>query len=131
MTSLLLDTHVFLWAAAAPERLCAEIRTLVEDPRNDVAISAAVAWEIAIKHALGKLTLPLAPAVYVPARIATLGFRELPITHAHALAVCTLPNHHNDPFDRIMIAQAQVEGVSLVTVDENVLKYPVHALRAT
>lgn len=130
MAVLLLDTHVFLWAAADPERLRAEVRTAIADSRNDVAISAAVGWEIAIKHALGKLTLPLAPAVYVPARVAALGFRELPITLAHALAVSALPNHHNDPFDRMMIAQAQVEGASLVTVDESVLKYPVHAIRA-
>lgn len=130
MASLLLDTHAFLWSAAEPERLASEARSAIEDSRNEIFVSAAVAWEIAIKHALGKLTLPLAPAVYVPARVNALGFNPLPITIAHALAVSALPNHHNDPFDRIMVAQAQVEGLTFVTADEHALKYPVQTLRA-
>ena len=127
---LLLDTHVFLWAAAEPERIAPTVRALITDGANEVFVSAAVAWEIAIKHALGKLTLPIAPAVYVPARLATLGFIELPISAAHALAISGLPNHHNDPFDRIMIAQAQVEGMTFVSADQDALAYPVHALKA-
>ncbi len=87
-------------------------------------------WEIAIKHALGKLQTPGEPGIYVPARIRTLGFKPLSISLGHALAVRTLPNHHNDPFDRIMVAQAQVEALTLVTHDPIVLKYPVSTLEA-
>lgn len=131
MASLLLDTHAFLWSASEPERLTPEARSAIQDSRNEIFVSAAVAWEIAIKHALGKLTLPLSPAVYVPARVSALGFKPLPISIAHALAVAALPNHHNDPFDRIMVAQAQIEGLTFVTADEHALKYPVHTLRAS
>jgi len=128
--NLLLDTHAFLWSAGNPENLSRQARAAIEDSSNDVFVSAAVAWEIAIKHGLGKLTIPSEPPVYVTARITSLGFKSLPIVQEHALAVCALPNHHNDPFDRIMIAQAQVEGLTLVTSDEDILKYPVLALEA-
>jgi PIN domain nuclease of toxin-antitoxin system len=127
---LLLDTQVFLWAASDPEKFSKRARAAIEDSSNEVFVSAAVAWEIAIKHALGKLNIPLAPAAYVPARLNALGFKPLPIALEHALAVCGLPSHHNDPFDRIMAAQAQVEGLTLVTSDQSILKYPVRTLKA-
>ena len=128
--SLLLDTHAFLWAASDPGALSASARDAIEDPSSEVYVSAAVAWEVGIKHSLGKLELPLQPAAYVPARIASLGFKALPISLEHALAVSSLPSHHNDPFDRIMIAQAQVEGLVFVTADTIAQRYSVRVMRA-
>ena len=127
---LLIDTHVFLWLETEPERLGAKARTILEDTDNELFLSVVSGWEIAIKHALGKLPLPAEPPVYVPARVARGGFQELDVTMAHALAVWGLPSHHDDPFDRLLIAQAQVEGMTIVTVDERVAKYPIRTLRA-
>lgn len=93
-------------------------------------MSVVSGWEIAIKHGLGKITLPTDPTIYVPARVARGGFRELEMTMAHALAVSALPHHHDDPFDRLLIAQAQVEGLTIVTADERITKYPIGVLRA-
>jgi len=127
---LLLDTHVFLWAASSPKTLSAKARKEIEDLANEVYVSAAVAWEIAIKYPSGKLTLPMGPSSYVPSRLIALGFQQLPITQEHALAVESLPNIHNDPFDRIMIAQAQYESMILVTRDHDSLAYPVRTIKA-
>jgi PIN domain nuclease of toxin-antitoxin system len=127
---LLLDTHVFLWAAGDPDQLQATARAAIEDSANDVLISAGVAWEISIKVALAKLTVPADPAVWFPARVRSLGFRVLDISAAHALAVGGLPNIHRDPFDRIMIAQAQVEGLTFVTRDPENQTYPINVLAA-
>jgi PIN domain nuclease of toxin-antitoxin system len=127
---LLLDTHVFIWSAASPATLAPAARRAIQEAENEVFVSAAVAWEIAIKYALGRITLPLKPESWVPSRIAALGFKSLPISQNHALAVLSLPNHHNDPFDRIMVAQAQIEGLALVSRDERIRKYPVRTLRA-
>lgn len=126
---LLLDTHVFLWFASRPEDLAKEAFLAIEDPVNDVFISAVVAWEIVIKHAKRRLTLPLEPTLYMPARLKELGFHALPITQDHALATAGLPAIHSDPFDRLMIAQAQVEGMTFVTRDAYALTYPVRTLR--
>lgn len=127
---LLLDTHVFLWAAGDPEELTDSARLAIADAGNEVYVSAAVTWEIAIKSALGKLTVPGDPATWFPARVRSLGFNSLPILPEHALAVGALPDHHNDPFDRLLIAQAQLEGLQLVTRDANIRKYAVHVLAA-
>ncbi|GAC1503643.1 MAG: type II toxin-antitoxin system VapC family toxin [Vulcanimicrobiaceae bacterium] len=127
---LLVDTHVFLWAAADPAKLSRAARTAIADHKNEVFVSAAVGWEVTIKHALGKLVLPMDPAVFVPARIGGLGFKPLPISLEHALAIGGLPAHHTDPFDRMMIAQAQVEGFTFVTADRDSLKYPVKLIKA-
>ncbi|MGH7706519.1 MAG: type II toxin-antitoxin system VapC family toxin [Vulcanimicrobiaceae bacterium] len=127
---LLLDTHAFIWAASMPENLSRTARSAIEDSVNEVFVSSAVAWEIAIKHALGKLSLPSDPVNWVAARVRALGFLPLAITHEHALAVSSLPKYHDNPFDRIMIAQAQVEGLTLATVDTDSLRYPVQTLRA-
>jgi len=128
--NLLLDTHAFLWAADAREQLSEQARSALEDGENDVFVSSAVAWEIAIKARLGKLSLPVDPASYVAARLKSLGFRELSITFAHALATGSLPPIHADPFDRIMIAQAGVEGLTFVTRDARSREYPVLSLKA-
>ncbi len=127
---LLLDTHAFFWAAADPDQLHADARAAIEDSTNAVLVSAAVAWEISIKVALGKLTVPADPAVWFPARVRSLGFQTLDISAAHGLAIAGLPDIHRDPFDRIMIAQAQIEGLAFVTRDPENQKYPVNILEA-
>jgi PIN domain nuclease of toxin-antitoxin system len=124
--NLSLDTQVLLWTLSAPERLSAVARSAIEDPANIVFVSAAVAWEIEIKAALGKLRAPSD----LLQQLAAANFQELPITIAHALAIKQLPNLHRDPFDRIMLAQAKAAGLTFVTADPEVLQYPAAFLRA-
>jgi PIN domain nuclease of toxin-antitoxin system len=127
---LLLDTHVWLWMVAEGERLSPESATLLQDPGNELFLSAASSFEVAIKWALGKLALPAPPQVYVPGQIARTGVAPLPIEHMHALAVAELPPHHRDPFDRLLIAQAKLEGLTIVTVDRRMSVYDVPILWA-
>lgn len=102
---LLLDTHVWLWMQAAPARIPDSTRGLIADTSNVVLLSAASSWEIAIKFAIGRLMLPAAHAEYVSSRMTRSGTSGLPIEHRHALHVATLPNHHRDPFDSLLIAR--------------------------
>lgn len=127
---LLLDTQVFLWLETAPEKIATRTRTTLEDTDNELCVSAATGWEIVIKYAIGKLALPTEPVAYVPSRIARGGFAQVDVTLEHALAVGALPPHHHDPFDRMLVAQAHVEGMTLVTADERILRYPIRTLRA-
>ena len=127
---LLLDTHCWLWMQAAPERLSDRVRDLLVDGDNILLFSAASSWEIALKYAQGKLALPDPPSRYVPSRIQTSGVTPIPVEHAHALRVAELPLHHRDPFDRLLIAQAQLEQASLVTVDEKLRAYDVDLIWA-
>lgn len=127
---ILLDTQCWLWMLIAPERFSPEGRALVTAPENELFLSAASAWEIAIKHALGRLRLPMEPAEYVPSRLAATGTVPLPIQHVHALRVGQLPRHHRDPFDRMLVAQAQVEGLPILTADPQFAPYDVEVLRA-
>lgn len=126
----LLDTQCWLWMLAAPERLSATARRLVVAGENELLLSAASAWEIAIKHALGKLRLPAPPAEYLPPLLATSGVTPLPVLHGHALRVADLPPHHRDPFDRLLIAQAQIEGVPILTADRVFSRYEVEVVTA-
>jgi len=128
--TLLLDTQVWLWMLADPQRLSGAARQLVEDTGNTLLLSAASSWEIAIKHALGRLALPAAPERYVPDRMRTSGVRGLPIEHSHALHVNTLEMHHRDPFDRMLVAQARVERVSLLSADRVFALYDVEVVPA-
>jgi PIN domain nuclease of toxin-antitoxin system len=128
---LLLDTECWLWSLASPERLGEEARALLADGGHEVYLSAASSWEIAIKAALGKLVLPEPPEQYVPRRMAAQGLRALPIEHAHALRVYALPQHHRDPFDRLLVAQAQLESLTLMTSDRAMAAYDVPILWAT
>lgn len=130
MTRYLIDTHVFLWAVASPEKLSTSARRAVQNAGSDVFLSAAAVWELTIKFSLGKVTLPTEPSIFVPSRLDHLGFRALQITHDHALAVGALPNIHRNPFDRLMIAQAQAESLTFITADPHSLRYPVKTLRA-
>ncbi|MBF8301355.1 MAG: Conserved protein of unknown function, probable VapC16-like toxin (part2) [Acidobacteria bacterium] len=127
---ILLDTQCWLWMALAPERLGAKARELVETTQNELVLSAASAWEIAIKHAIGKLRLPEPPERFVPSRHVTLRTLALPIDQDHALRVGTLPAHHRDPFDRMLIAQAQAEGLPILTADPVFSRYDVTVITA-
>jgi PIN domain nuclease of toxin-antitoxin system len=124
--TLLLDTHVLLWWLQDAAELSRTARKAIQDGKNPVYISAAVAWEIAIKKALGKLEAPDNLEEVMGAN----RFLPLPITIAHALAVQTLPDHHRDPFDRLLIAQALHEGFRLVNRDADIAKYPVPQIMA-
>ena len=124
---VLLDTHVWLWMLTAPEKL-GERRPMLEDPRTRLLLSAVSSWEIALKHALGRLPLPEPPQRYVPARMRSTGVEALPITHGHTLAAGALPPVHRDPFDRLLIAQAQHLGIPLVTADPTMADYEVELL---
>jgi len=124
---LLLDTHALIWALSAPRRLPAEVAAAIRDPDTDVYISAVSTWEIAIKSALGKINANLA-AIVSAARGAH--FDELPITIAHTERVCALPAHHRDPFDRLLIAQALEERLTIVTHDRLIAAYSVARLWA-
>jgi PIN domain nuclease of toxin-antitoxin system len=126
----LLDTGVWLWSLLEPERISPRARKALSDPSHEVFLSAATSWEVAIKSAIGKLTLPEAPGTFVPRRMADQGLRPLPVSHQHALAVFGLPAHHHDPFDRLLIAQANLEDMILITADRTIEKYAVQLLWA-
>lgn len=127
---VLLDTHAWLWLQTHPERLSERAMALADDPENELFLSAASAWEIAIKYALGKLPLPAPPAEYVPSRLRTSGVSPLFVEHRHALHVATLPHHHRDPFDRLLIAQAQLDVLPLLTADPAFGPYDVDVVPA-
>lgn len=118
---LLLDTHAIIWAIADPDRLSDRARALVVDPGIEVFASVVSAWEITIKRALGKLEF----TDLTDALLDRYGFEALPIELSHAHAVAGLPRVHDDPFDRMLVAQAQTEGLTVVSRDERVHAYPV------
>jgi PIN domain nuclease of toxin-antitoxin system len=118
---LLLDTHAALWWLADDDRLGTSATTLIEDPGNHVLLSAVVAWEIAIKRALGKVTAPLDVTKLLLAGGAT----GLPVSLEHAAGVEALPDHHADPFDRLLIAQALIEGATVITRNAAISSYDV------
>jgi PIN domain nuclease of toxin-antitoxin system len=128
VTSYLLDTHVWLWLQTTPERIRDEVVDLLADRGNTLLLSAASSWEIAIKYRLGKLPLPEPPAEYVPERMRLSGVTALQVEHAHALRVADLPEHHGDPFDRLIVAQAQSLNVAIVTADRQFGAYEVETL---
>jgi len=121
--NFLLDTHMLLWATGETHLLPRKIRPLLADPANELVYSAASIWEIAIKKSLGRPDFQR--DLHVMQRgLRTNGYVELPVSSSHALAVATLPPIHKDPFDRLLIAQALVEGITLLTVDSIVARYP-------
>jgi PIN domain nuclease of toxin-antitoxin system len=119
---LLLDTHVLLWALGVPERLPRQTADQIESPETEVYFSAASIWEIAIKTSSGKVSFRYSPEEIAHASRET-GFRELPINSAHAAKVATLPPHHRDPFDRLLIAQALLLPAHLLTTESALLPY--------
>ena len=126
MQRLLLDTHVLIWAVENSPRLGADAREIITDPGNEVFVSAATIWEIAIKRALGKLSFPSD----VGDTVRRDGFTELPVTFHHAEQAGGLPRHHGDLFDRMLVAQAQAEGLIIVTEDPIIPRYGVRTVRA-
>jgi PIN domain nuclease of toxin-antitoxin system len=120
---LLLDTHLLLWAAGQPDRLSAAARALLENPENALLFSAASLWEVAIKRGLGRDDFRV-DARLLRRGLLDNGYQELPITSQHAVTIDGLPPIHKDPFDRILVAQATVEGITLLTADPLVAQYP-------
>jgi PIN domain nuclease of toxin-antitoxin system len=126
----LIDTSCWLWSLSNPEHLNSSARDLLADPSKALFLSAASSWEIAIKVALGKLQLPESPERYIPGRMAAFSISGMAVEHAHALRVSSLPQHHRDPFDRILVAQAQVEGMTLLTADRAFEPYDIEIIWA-
>lgn len=119
---LLVDTQLLLWAAGHPERLSASAKRLMTNQRNELIFSAASLWEIAIKSTLGRADFRVEPRV-LRRGLLDNGYLELPITSQHAVSIDSLPPLHHDPFDRLLLAQASVEGITLLTADERLAKY--------
>jgi len=120
---LLLDTHMLLWAAGEPDRLPLSAVAEIENASNDLLFSPASLWEVAIKRGLGRDDFTIDPRL-LRRGLLDNGYQELPITSEHAVAIDGLPPIHKDPFDRILVAQAIVEGITLLTVDDVVAHYP-------
>lgn len=127
---LLLDTHAFLWAVTSPERLAPRARRAIENEVNEVHVSAASVWEIAIKARLGRLEEPGIDDLEhaIPEEIERHAFQPLPVLVRHALRIASLLDVHRDPFDRLLVAQASVEDLVLVTSDAEMRKYPIETL---
>jgi PIN domain nuclease of toxin-antitoxin system len=120
---LLLDTHLLLWAASQPNRLSAAARKLIDAPANELLFSAASIWEVVIKHGLGRSDFHADPRL-LRRGLLDNGYSELPILSEHVVAIDSLPPIHKDPFDRLLVAQAMVEGTTLLTADPVVARYP-------
>ncbi len=119
---ILLDTHMLLWWLADDRRLSEKARARITDPANTITVSAASAWEIVIKQALGKLKMD----GDLEQEVLDQGFDMLPVTFAHTAEVLTLPPIHRDPFDRMLVAQARVENLQLLTTDPQIVRYPAN-----
>jgi len=125
---VLLDTHVFLWATNDVGRLSTAVLTAIQNPANEVLVSIASAWEIAIKVSIGKFKMPTPLAPYLQRLLARHGFTLLPIQFSHLATLEKLPLHHRDPFDRLLVAQAIDEDATLVTVDSQLRRYKVKTI---
>ncbi len=121
----LLDTHAFLWWLADDPRLSNAARAIMAGGGNDLLWSAASSWEVAIKFSIGKISLPLPPSTYLPAKLREQRILSLAVDQAHALRVAVLPPLHRDPFDRLLVAQALVEGLPILTSDRRLADYGV------
>ena len=120
---LLLDTQILLWAAGQPERLSRTASKLLKEPRNDLLFSAASLWEVAIKKTLGREDFRIEPRL-LRRGLLDNGYLELPVTSQHAVGIDGLPPLHKDPFDRLLVAQAITEGITLLTADAMLARYP-------
>ena len=126
----LLDTHVWLWMLTEPGRMADEVREIVSAAATPLLLSAASSWEIAIKYGLGRLPLPEPPATYVPSRLRSSGVRPVGVEHSHCLEVANLPRLHRDPFDRLLVAHARLERLTIITADEAIRQYDVPTVAA-
>ena len=125
---LLLDTCTFLWCIEGGARLSDPARRALVDPSNDALLSSVSAWEIVVKHSLGRLPLPEPPERYLPAQRHARGIEPLPLDEEATLYLHRLPAIHRDPFDRMLVCQALVSGLTLVTPDADIARYPVRTL---
>lgn len=125
---VLLDTHAFLWWITDNPQLSLQARNIISDGKNEIFLSAASGWEIAIKTQLGRLKLPDKPELFVSKQMAINAIQGLPIQISHALHVYNLPNHHQDPFDRMLVSQAQLEGMHILTSDSQISEYHVKVI---
>lgn len=125
---LLLDTHAFLWAVMGSDRLSGRARDLIDDAGTECCLSAASAYEIAVKAAKGHLVLPEDPDTYIRTRVATMRLQPLPVTLEHAAAAAMLPLIHADPWDRLLVAQARLEAVPILTADRLIQRYEVETI---
>lgn len=126
--NFLADTHLLIWGATTPARIPKAARTLMNDPNAEAWFSVASIWEATIKNMLGRKDFALDPGVLRRGLLAN-GWRELPVSGVHTLAVSGLPSIHSDPFDRILLAQAKVEGLTLLTSDKMVARYPGNVVK--
>lgn len=124
----LLDTHTFLWWITDDPRLSPRVRKIIGDGENELFLSAASGWEMAIKAKLGRLKLPDNLERFIPEQLALNAIRSLPIQMSHALHVYTLPDYHRDPFDRLLVAQSRLEGLPILTADPQIAQYPVKTI---
>ena len=124
----LLDAHAFIWWVLDMPNLSERCRDIVSDGDNEIVVSVASSYEIAYKAEQGRLTLPETPEAYVRDRLAANGFASLPVELAHALRAATLPRIHGDPFDRMLVAQAQIEGLPILTADPAISRYDVETI---
>jgi PIN domain nuclease of toxin-antitoxin system len=122
---ILLDTHMLLWAALGDPRLSPTAEAIIGDGSQELLFSPVSAMEITMKHAAGRLELPDVAPTWIRTRVATFGLIELPLTSEHAIEAGLLPRHHRDPWDRLLVAQARVEGVTLLTADAAIRRYEV------
>lgn len=125
---VLLDTHTFLWWITDDPRLSSRAREIIADGSNRLFLSAASGWEIAIKAALGRLELPTTPGQFIAEQLAANAVEGLPILMSHALHVYTLPRYHRDPFDRLLVAQSQLEHLPILTADPLISQYDVNTI---
>ena len=125
---VLLDTHTFLWWITDHPKLPSRVREIIGDGNNELFVSAASGWEIAIKAKLGRLQLPDEPQRFILEQLSLNAIQSLPIQMSHALHLFSLPDHHRDPFDRILISQAQLEGLPILTADPQIALYPVEVI---
>ena len=125
---ILLDSHTLLWEEAGDDRIPEGVRSLIDDPGTRLVLSVATTWELTLKAFAGRLRLPEPPARYFEGLIRDARFEVLPIEHRHVAALPELPEIHDDPFDRMLVAQALVEALDLVTGDERIRRYPVRTI---
>jgi PIN domain nuclease of toxin-antitoxin system len=124
----LLDTYTFLWWIGDDRQLPQSTRDVISDGDNELYFSAASCWEIAIKAGLGRISLPERPEIFVADQLAANGIIGLPVQPAHALHVFSLPSHHRDPFDRMLVSQAQLEDMPIITSDSLIAQYDVKVI---
>lgn len=127
---VLLDTHCWLWWIAEPQRLGTAAHSIFADSTNELLLSVASLWEISIKYGIGKLTLPETPEVFVPPRLRRDRITLLPVKPEHSLQVWSLPLHHKDPFDRMLITQAQHDQLPVMTADPLFTQYEISLIQA-